>query len=84
MPKYIGDIDTAFPFCGDTESKNHLLFACPFSSQVWGKVYAAIGKSRLVLFGWDSFLSWALATLKRNTSLNLVMKLGVSSFIYHI
>lgn len=71
-------------FCGTSESKDHLFFVCPYFSKVWTNVYDAIRKAGHAPVGWENFLTWAFTALKRNTSLNLIVKLGVSSCIYHI
>lgn len=33
---------------------------------------------------WDLFLCWAQVALKRNTAKNIVIKLAINTFIYHI
>lgn len=77
-------IDPSCELCSAAESRGHLFFECPYSAKGWKDVCAAIGKTGVVFNTWDQTISWALSALKRNTAVNLVMKLGISATIYHI
>lgn len=80
--KYMA-IDVACVFCGAPESRDHLFFICPFTSQVWKRVFDTIGKPGPHPLIWDQFLLRAQSALKRNTALNQIMKLGVNACIYN-
>lgn len=69
--------------CGRVESKDYLFFAFPFSSQVWTLI-TAIGKSSGPSYDWSSIVHWILVAQKRQTSINLIMKLALQATIYHL
>lgn len=84
VSKYAQQISLSCEFYGGDESREHLFFLCPYSTQVWRYVYVSLGKTKSAKLFWIQLMDWALSALKRNIAINLVMKLRLSATIYHI
>ncbi|KAH7851976.1 hypothetical protein Vadar_019035 [Vaccinium darrowii] len=66
----------------DVESHGHLLFSCPFASQIWSilqkfKVCRSLGN-------WDHEICWATLHLKQKGFLSVLYKLALASYVYYI
>lgn len=67
--------------CGLEESRDHLFFACSFSSHVWSNITGIL--SQQAIFIWDQHIQWGIGLKRRNLN-NTVSKLAWQSSIYHL
>ncbi|KAL4271381.1 hypothetical protein GQ457_13G008320 [Hibiscus cannabinus] len=65
------------------ESRDYLFGYCTYSRQVWTTILCMCNIEREV-YCWDMELQWLCAKLKGKSLLVFVLKLGWSSFVYHV
>lgn len=72
MQKWNSTIDTGCVLCQhDLETRNHLFYECPFSSQIWSKLMGGILQSQYTE-KWDELLHLLLDNTGDNTKLFLL------------
>src|SRR4051812_35265002 len=68
-------------FCGSLESRDHLLFTCPYSEEVWRNMTL---NCPFLSSNWHGFLHWGSNHLIRSRSWMTHIKLIWGSCIYNL
>lgn len=71
-------------FCNLDETRDHLYFACSYTSRVWNEVVSRVGKIRVIPYDWPSLLDGTMHTLLRGANINILTKNALQDCIYFI
>lgn len=82
--KFNTSIPVSCLFCDIAETRDHLYFACPYTSRVWSDVITRVGKAGFIPNDWALLVPWAEHALQRSTSINILSKIALQACIYFI
>lgn len=65
-----------------TETRDHLLVACVYATEIWEHVFSRIGRPRGQFIDWQHLLSWLKQSVSRST--RLLRMLSAQAVVYSV